>query len=464
MTHFLENKKIDIVGFTGNEGSSILGYLLKHNSSNITVHDFIRKDEIEKNFKIWHKGLSPVDKELEWRKFYDSLTRVSIKLDGEYLSGIENADIIFVPQSWRMYHPNRKLKEIFDSGKIPFLNLTRLYIEHSKAITIAVTGTVGKGSTSVLLSELLKTAGKKVYFGGNETWMPQVLEKIDEMNDSDYLILEVSHRQLLDGLKKGPHIGVLTNLYPNHLNEVTWSEYMLAKQTLFTGQDASDYAVINGDTDNFDEFIRPIKSRVAKFSTKHAAENSPKVREVLPQIHGMKTNHYMPNVLAALTVLDILKFDIKKMIPGIPAIPSLKARLELIDEKDGIKIYDDIKSTTPYATLEALKKLGPDTILIAGGETKGMDYGKLSHYVRANVKQTILVKSHLSDVLDRDLPIEKTIVAADLGEAVSIAYSHAGKGDKILLSPAGAYFYSKFVDKKSSFRKLVTSLPPKGQV
>ncbi|KKR88595.1 MAG: UDP-N-acetylmuramoylalanine-D-glutamate ligase [Candidatus Gottesmanbacteria bacterium GW2011_GWA2_41_12] len=212
------NKKIHIVGITGVEGSAVLEFLLKHGITDITGHDFIKSEEIEKSFKIWHKGIGKIQRNKEFQSFKEDVNKIKYYFKKDYLKDINSADIIFVSQNWYSYSQNRILHDL--KSKTPFYSMTRLYLELSPAITVGVTGTVGKGSVSHLLIQILEKAGKKVYFGGNDTWSDQVLDKLDEMKSDDILILEISHRQLLADFSKSPHIAVITNIFPNHLDEM----------------------------------------------------------------------------------------------------------------------------------------------------------------------------------------------------------------------------------------------------
>src|SRR3990172_5540975 len=108
----IENKNIHIIGVSGSEGSAVLFFLAKHNISSISCHDFISYDELEKNFKRWHKGIGKKDKEKYWEKFSAIINSYKCYFGKDYLKDIENADIIFIPQSWRLYNHNQPLLKI----------------------------------------------------------------------------------------------------------------------------------------------------------------------------------------------------------------------------------------------------------------------------------------------------------------------------------------------------------------
>ncbi len=460
----LQGKSIHVVGVTGAEGSSILRFLVKHNISNITAHDFSSIDSLEKNFKLWHKGIESLERDKLYKQFIADLNNAHLKLGLNYLENIENADIIFVPQSWRLYKKeNEPLFRVAD--KIPFYSLTRLYLDFAPAQIIAVTGTVGKGSTANIIYQLLKkglSANRRMYFAGNETWMLQLADKLDEMTKEDILVLEISHRQLQDDFSRAPRMAIITNFYPNHLDEVSWEEYLKLKLALINKQKSTDIAILNYDIVQL-RLTEKLKSKIIYFSGKYIEMNTKSIQKIHTQIMNNKSDHYAMNILAGMTVCDFLGLSVEKMLKIMPQIQSLPARLELLETFDNIRFYDDIKSTTPWATLAGLKKLGKNTILVCGGRTKGIDYKEFSIEVEKLVKHIIVLKSELGEKLVRLLPIGLCEEVTDLYRALQIAYKQAQKEDNILISPAAGFFYSDFIKGKKSIRRLITSLPPKEQ-
>src|SRR3990167_3989766 len=257
----LKGKNIHLIGASGSEGSSLLDLLVSSKISAVTAHDFVQKEQLEKNYKLWHKGLSVHERNKLFTEFEKNLERVEFHDRDSYLEGIQKADIIFVPQSWRLYPRNKQLFDLKNKG-IPFYSLMRLYLDYSKAKIIAVTGTVGKGSVAYLIYEILKRSGKTVYFTGNETWTRQLADQLNVMTRSDFLVLEVSHRQLLDGFSRASAMVVFTNLYPNHLDEVSWQEYIRIKLSLIKKQTNNQITVINYDNDLLRSQTKYLKSKV----------------------------------------------------------------------------------------------------------------------------------------------------------------------------------------------------------
>ncbi len=459
----IRNKSIHIVGVTGSEGSSILRLLRKHGITHITSHDFLSGNSVEKSFKLWHKGISAEERNEKYHQFLSDLEPIQFYKDKEYLKDIDQAEIIFVPQSWRLYKQNNRLIEVKNNG-VPFYSLTRIYLDLTPATVIAVTGTVGKGSVVNLLAKILISKGFNVYVAGNDTWMSQIADRIDEMKKNDILILEISHRQLMDGFTRAPHIAVLTNLYPNHLDEVSYDEYKKLKLLLFNKQKNDDYAVVNSDIDNIEQLSKGIKSNIIYFSLKSPQKNIKSVQKIINDKLDKISNHYLENILAACATGSLFDIDSNYISGIIPQISTLPARLQNIGSISGINFFDDIKSTTPWATMAAISKIKEKLIIICGGRTKGIDYSLYAKQIIQNNIKVIVLKSDLSDKLVKLLPSQLINIVYSAYEAIASAYKISSDGDNIIISPSAGFFYTDFIKGKKSLRDIVTSLPPKEQL
>jgi len=453
-----KNKNVHIVGVTGSEGSSVLRYLLQHNFSKITVHDFIDRENLAKSFRMWHKDTDPENKINALKNFLRDLEKTTLCDRNHYLNNILTSDLIFVPQSWRLYKKENLLLWEACRKSIPFYSLTRLYLEQSKAKTIAVTGTVGKGSTANMIHQLLILSGNSSYFAGNETWRLQVADRLDEMSDRDYLVLEISHRQLQDGLDKGPDIAVYTNIYPNHLDETTITEYYRLKERLFTAQSSGQSAILNYDFEQIRSVAKKIKSEVLFFSSKQQSLNTKNIQKYFTEIMNIKSTQYTDNILSAFTVLDKLGLQINELIPLLSKIKPLSARVELIWELNERYFINDIKSTTPYATLQALEKFKQPVILICGGHSKNLSYEDFFISISPGLKKLIILNSDLAKLAKKYLNANNYLIVEDLEQAIHEAFRISHKGDIILISPAGSFFYSDFIKGKKSIRRLITEL------
>ena len=458
---FLRNKKIHVVGVTGAEGSNILRFLIKHKLTGVTTHDCVKENQIEQSFKLWHKGISQTEKEKLFKGFLADLSQSHTSFGDKYLIGIDHADIVFTPQSWRLYKErNQKLWMAYKKG-IPFYSITRMYLDYAKAQIIGVTGTVGKGSTAYILKQILENSGRKVYFTGNETWTLQMVDRIDEMSKDDILILEISHRQLLDGFSRAPNIVVFTNLFPNHLDELSWDKYKEIKTSLIKFQTKDDYSVINYDSSELRNISVRLRSKVLYFSAKSTHMNIKSIQYITTYLKSNKNMHITDNVLAAYSATSLFQDPKLLSTDFIPSLLFLPARMQLLSTKSSVNFYDDIKSTTPWSTMEALRKLGSNTVLICGGHTKGINYYDFIQFTEANTRKIILLKSELSTEVGKFFPNDKFQVYDCLKEAIFKAFKISGENENILVSPAAAFFYTDFIKGKDSIRKIITSLPPR---
>lgn len=458
----IRKKNIHVVGVTGSEGSSILRFLVKNGVENITVHDFLNGMTLEKSFRLWHKGVNAEEKSPLFVQFEKDISLVKLHIDTDYLADISEADMIFVPQSWRLYPGKNAQLEMAVKKRTPVYSLTRLYLELSPATVIGVTGTVGKGSTANLISQMLANilpGDKKVYSAGNDTWKIQLADKLDLMSKDDYLVLEISHRQLLDGVLRAPHIMVVTNIYPNHLDEVSWEEYIRLKLILTSLQKHGDFSVLNRNIKDTIGRKPTTEADIIYFGSKIEDMSTNYLKKLFQYFMNTKTDQFIENIMAAGAVAEILDINLEQLVTTIPTIGKLPARLELLGKINGVSIYDDIKSTTPWATNSAVNKLGKGVFLICGGETKGIDYRKALTQINKKVGKIFILDSPLKTSIHQYTDRVKIIDVGTLEEALKQALGMAKPGDNLLVSPAAAFFYSKFIKGKLSLRKIFTSLP-----
>jgi UDP-N-acetylmuramoylalanine--D-glutamate ligase len=457
----LKGKNIHVVGITGAEGSAILRFLISIGVENITGHDFINEHEVEKSFKLWHHGLSKEERNKEFKEFRNLLREITVNFRSTYLEGILKADLTFVPQSWFLYRQNYPILNRAQKLGITFFSMTKLYLELTPCPVVAVTGTVGKGTVCALICKILERAGFRIYFGGNETWRQQVLDKIPEMRAEDVLVIEVSNRQLRLSFQKGPYVAVITNIYPNHLDEhSSFKDYIATKGKILERQREGDFAILNYDNSYTRKLGTKFPARNIYFSLEKPSVNKFVNTEKVLASLKLPGKHNRENALAAAAVAKIFKVKDKLLEEVFATFSGLPGRLEFVKEVDGANFYDDIKSTTPAATIAALKSFKGPVILIAGGKTKGLDYAELASVIKRKAKLLLILKSHGPDDLATEIKKYdlETIVCQTLEEAIKKAKKASKRGDIILLSPAAAFFYSLFIKKKTSFRKLITTM------
>ncbi|MFA6097613.1 MAG: UDP-N-acetylmuramoyl-L-alanine--D-glutamate ligase [Candidatus Paceibacterota bacterium] len=466
-----KNKNIHIIGIGGAEGSAIAEFLVMHGITSVTGHDFSPKDDFGKAFRNTHLSLKSKERE----NALDHLLNLPIKINfkEDYLAGAENADIVFVSQVWFKYPQNLpKLKDLYDKG-IMFKTITNLYFELAPCKIISVTGTNGKTTTSRLINSIFEVWGRgnenpEVYFAGNDRQNIQVLDKLAKMEKEDVLILETSSTQLMLNSGISPYIGVITNITPNHIDDHgSLENYIEAKKNLIRFQKKGDFAVLNYDDVYSQKFIKSVKSKVFLFSRKKKLESGCFVSDgrILAKINGKETQllslsdiripgmHNVENVLAAASAAYLYGVDPEIIREGISKYSGIKHRLKLLYNIKGVRYYDDTQATTPEATISGLDSFEGDIILLAGGDDKGMNYDALSEKICKKAKFLILFPGDASNKIEalldgNNIEFAKVI---DMNGAIDQLKKYYQKtamkdGSVVLISPASAHFYSKFVE------------------
>jgi UDP-N-acetylmuramoylalanine--D-glutamate ligase len=346
------------------------------------------------------------------------------------------------------------LKEARSRG-VPVWGELELAFRQIRGTVVAVTGTKGKSTTASLITEILKRAGKTVALGGN---IGQPLISLTEQSVPGVcFVVEVSSFQLETTVQFRPHVGVLLDVTPDHLDwHPSFEDYVRAKQRIFAHQGPEDWAVAYGASPLTVDMANKARSRKVFFNLDCMGDQIPHVCVKGPWImkhdNGemtaliskervpLKGRHNLENVLAAVASVLAMDVDpefIDEALLGFTGIPHA---LEKIGELNGVAFYDDSKATNVAAAKAALASFAGGVFLILGGRYKGGDFRELRPEVERSVKR-ILAIGEAGERITRSLgdvvPVES---CRDLREAVRIAYQLAVTGDTILLSPACASF------------------------
>lgn len=266
---------------------------------------------------------------------------------------------------------------------------------------IAVTGSDGKTTTSSIIAEMLRASGKAVHLGGN-IGRP-LLAEAGTMKESDIAVLELSSFQLLT-MEASPHIAVMTNLAPNHLDvHKDFAEYITAKENIFTHQSAQDVAVFNCDNDITRAQSKRAIGTVRLFSRKTEVEEGVFLRgdAIMVRTGGverkvMETSdirlpgvHNIENYMAAIAAVEGLVTD--EVIRSVARdFQGVEHRIELVRTLRGVRYYNDSIATSPDRTIAGLNSFHQKVILIAGGKNKGIPYDSIGPVINAHVKLLIL--------------------------------------------------------------------------
>jgi len=367
--------------------------------------------------------------------------------------------------------------KIARTNKIPIYTDISLFFQLiDRKRLVGVTGTRGKSTTTTLIYELVKTSDKLAVLAGNITKSP--LAQMPLVNKGGRIILELSSwmAESLADIKKSPHIAVLTNIYPDHLNTYeTMVDYIEAKKNVFRFQTPQDYAVLNRDNKETLAAGKKVNAQRYWFSLKFFSEENGAfirngriifrqngVEQIMCSVRDIKLlgEHNLSNVLAAVTVAGIIGIGPKSIKSVLGRFYGISNRLELLRETGGVKYYNDTTSTTPEATIVALKALAgrKNIVLIAGGSDKGLDFKVLTKEIKEHCRAVVLLKGTGTDRLKKK--IDNYTIVNSMSDAVGVAKSFSKTGDIILLSPACASFgmFINEFDRGDQFRRLVKKL------
>ena len=454
--NYLKFKKVAIIGL-GVSNLPLLDYMYEKNAK-VTVFDEKEEKDIEK--KILEKL-----KNYKFDYFFGK----------NCFENLKGFDIIFRSPS---FLPTRKeLVEEEKRGAIITSEIEML-MKLTPATIIGVTGSDGKTTTTSLIYSILKNAGYNTYLGGN-IGIP-LFTKLNEMKPNDIVVLELSSFQLM-GMDVSPHIGVITNITPNHLNiHKDYQEYINAKKNIFKHQNKDDYIILNYDNDITRNCAKEAKSKVIFFSGKEKLENGFIVdNKIIKKCEdGIRTHildckdvllrgeHNFENIATAIAATSSL-VDIDKSIDTIKEFKAVEHRLEYVRTIDDVKWYNDSVSSSPTRTIAGLKSFDEDIVLIAGGYDKNLDYTPIAKPILKKVKTLILLGQTSGKIFDAVKEEEEKenknidiFMVNTLEEAVNLARKQAKVGEIVLFSPASASFdmFKNFADRGNKFKDLVNKL------
>lgn len=398
-----------------------------------------------------------------------------LRLGPDYLAKIHKADIIFRTPGLSPNTP--ELQKAVEGGSI-LTSEMELFFQLCPCPIIGVTGSDGKTTTTTLISEFLKEAGKNVYLGGNIG--KPLLPDVDGMTPDDVAVVELSSFQLMS-MDRSPNVAVFTNLSPNHLDyHHTMEEYTSAKLNIFCHQRPEDRAIFNYDNDITRSLAKMAVGQAMLFSRKQKLEegvylrddaiwltNSMGSREVLPlsdiRIPGV---HNIENYMAAIAAVDGIVPD--KCVRAVAQrFTGVEHRIELVRELDGVRYYNDSIGTSPTRTMACLDSFEQKLIIIAGGYDKGVPFTQLGIAMVEKVKVLILtgdtapaIKKAVEEAEGYADSGMKLIETDDLASAVTAARDVAQEGDVVVLSPACAAFdqFKNFMERGKVFKQLVNEL------
>jgi UDP-N-acetylmuramoylalanine--D-glutamate ligase len=345
------------------------------------------------------------------------------RLGGHREADFRGVDLVVVNPAVR---PKNPLVEIARRSGARLATEIELFLEACPACTIGVTGSNGKSTTAAMTAAILQAHGQRAWLGGNIG--TSLLDRLDEIGAADWVVLELSSFQL-QSMSPGaamPHVAVVTNCSPNHLDwHGGYAGYKTAKQRLLAGQTPADAAVLNTADAEVSTWARFVQGRCLPL----VAE-----REIPPL--GVPGEHNRRNAVCAATAAAAAGCPPAAVWQGLASFRSLEQRLELTAVIAGRRIYNDSASTTPESTIAGLLALGGP-----GGRDKGADVAPLAEAIAEHTCGAAFfgaVRMHLHRDVAARAPRLPTTAVETLDEALRWCWDRSRPGESIVLSPAFA--------------------------
>jgi UDP-N-acetylmuramoylalanine--D-glutamate ligase len=394
---------------------------------------------------------------------------IMVETGGHGLLTFRRQDLIVVSPGVPLNTP--ELAQVRSFG-LPVIGELELAARFLKGRMLAITGSNGKTTTTALLGEILKEAGLPTLVGGN-IGLP-VVGLIDESTDETWSVLEVSSFQLESTEQFHPHIAVILNITPDHLDRHgSFENYARAKERIFAAQDEHDCVVLNADNARVAEAASRSTAVVYWFSIGHPVEQGAWVEDgfvvyrpardaaiekVMP-LSGipLKGEHNVENVLAAVVAARLAGAPADAIRRAIEGFQPVEHRLEFVTTVNGVEFYNDSKATNVDATAKAIAAFQSGIHLILGGKDKGSDYTQLAQLLRARVRAVYTIGSAAAKIESQLRGVVSIHSCQTLDNAVSAAASAARPGEVVLLAPACSSFdqFESYEHRGRVFKELV---------
>jgi UDP-N-acetylmuramoylalanine--D-glutamate ligase len=366
---------------------------------------------------------------------------------------------------------------------IPLTNDSQILMEAVKAKVIGITGSAGKTTTTTLIGEIAKAAIQspaRVWVGGNIGF--PLIEHLEEIRAEDWVVVELSSFQL-ELMTVSPHIAVVLNVTPNHLDRhKNMQAYSAAKAHILEHQQKDDYAILNRDDAGSMALVKytcaalltfgfePLKDKEdACFiqNDRIVYQGSGKTISLISISEiNLPGRHNLANALAACTAACAAGFSADAMRAGIRAVKGIPHRLELVRERNGVRWINDSIATAPERVTAAIHAIQSPLVLLLGGRDKDLPWNDLAALLHERKPKVILFGEAGSLIMkalqsfEKGQPAYSIEQVSHLSEAIEKAAQIAQPGESILLSPGGTSFdeFKDFEERGDFFRKKVEEL------
>ncbi|WP_431163165.1 UDP-N-acetylmuramoyl-L-alanine--D-glutamate ligase [Flagellimonas beolgyonensis] len=366
------------------------------------------------------------------------------------------------------------VKQLVAKG-IPVISEIEFASKYTDATLVGITGSNGKTTTTMMTYHLLKEGGLNVGMAGNigDSYAKMVAEQ-----DFDQYVLEISSFQLDGIVDFKPHVAVITNITPDHLDryEYKFENYIASKFRIAMNQDENDYLIYDADDEVITGWLKqhPVRSKLVPFTLKGKVEEGAwlenetikiklehKTLEMSTDILALEGQHNVKNTMAASMAALLVKVRKETIRQSIQSFQGAPHRLEKVLKINHVEYINDSKATNVNATFYALDGIKKPIVWIVGGVDKGNDYAELMPLVREKVKAIVCLGMDNSKLIDAfGNVIDLMVETYSMEEAVKVAYKIAERGDAVLLSPACASFdlFENYEDRGNQFKNAVKNL------
>jgi UDP-N-acetylmuramoylalanine--D-glutamate ligase len=367
------------------------------------------------------------------------------------------------------------VKKLVEKG-ISVISEIEFAAPFTKAMTIGITGSNGKTTTTMLTHHLLKSAGLNVGLGGN---IGKSFAWLVAEDKYDSYVLELSSFQLDGIINYKPHIAIITNISPDHLDryDYKYENYIASKFRITMNQTEEDFLIYDADDEAIAVWLKnnKTKAQLIPFSLTKTFETGAFIKNKKMEVNiineeeftmetetmALEGQHNMKNAMAATSVAKLMKIRNKTIRESLSNFQGVEHRLEKVLKIQNVQYINDSKATNVNATFFALDSMNTPTVWIVGGVDKGNDYNELMSLVREKVKAIICLGVDNKKIIDVfgnvvDIMIEVT----NMEDAVKMAQRLTEKGDTVLLSPACASFdlFENYEDRGNQFKQAVRNL------
>lgn len=399
---------------------------------------------------------------------------VRLSLGGNRPEDTVTADVVFITPGAPRDIP--AVAAAIERG-VPVSSEIELLFELCPAPIVGITGSSGKSTTTTLVGEILKAAGRRVYVGGNLG--TPLIERVEEMTADDWVVLELSSFQL-EAMRRSPQVAAILNITPNHLDRhPSMEHYAESKRNIIRFQGPDEWTILGHANDITREYGRALISRRLYFGVDPVEGDGAftgagavllrcegETERVIPleeiQLRG---RHNLENVTAAVAITAAAGVDVESMRRAIANFRGIEHRIELVRAIDGVRFYNDSIATAPERTLAALRAFHEPIVLLAGGRDKHLPLEELAATIKERV-HTLVLFGEGADLLQRAMdqvgtPPPDIVRCENLSQAVPLGAAAARPGDVVLLSPAFTSYdqFRDFEERGRVFKRLVGELP-----